>query len=72
MVFVSSLWIAGIAIAIYYFYKWSTKNHDYFQKRGIPYKKPFLFLGSSPSFWLSKQTIGEFIISLYSEVKGAK
>lgn len=65
-----STWIAGIAIVSYLFYKWTTKGHDYFQKRGIPYRKPFLFLGSSTDFWFSKKTMSDLFISIYSEFDG--
>lgn len=67
-----SFWIAGIAIAAYLFHKWITKNHNYFKDRGIPYKKPFLFLGSNSSFWYSKKSFAEFFSSLYSEFDGAR
>lgn len=69
MDFGSTLWIADIAVAVYLFYKWATKNNDYFIKRNIHYNKPFLFLGSSPTFWFSKESIGDFTISLYNEFK---
>lgn len=67
-----SFWIAIIAIFTYIFYKWITRNHNYFKDRGIEYKKPFLFLGSTPSFWYSKKSIAEFFSSLYNEFDGVK
>lgn len=29
--------VGALALALYSFYKWFTKKHDYFKKRGIPY-----------------------------------
>nr|XP_042909307.1 cytochrome P450 3A6 [Parasteatoda tepidariorum] len=43
---VSAIVAVVISILLYWY---STKNHDYWRKRGIPYVKPYPFLGSHPA-----------------------
>lgn len=61
------LLLAGIVSIAYAFYKWSTNNHDYFEKRGIKFSKPFLCFGNTSEILFKKQTAFEMANSVYLE-----
>lgn len=62
-----------IAIAVVYvLYKWLTKNHDYFLKRGIPGDKPLPIFGNFLSFMLQRETLIDVVQRSYDKYKKAK
>jgi hypothetical protein len=61
-----------LAVAIILLYKFGTKNFDYFQKKGIPFNKPHLFVGSRLSTLMRTQNIIEFMNEIYCEHKDEK
>lgn len=61
-----------IPIALYLFYKWATKNYDYFEKQGIPFMKPLPLLGSNYAIFFKKQPMVQTMIEQYSEFKNEK
>ncbi|XP_058124702.1 probable cytochrome P450 9f2 [Anopheles coustani] len=48
------LWWA-LAVALFLFYKWSVATYDYFEKRKVPYVKPFPLFGQVLSFFTRKE-----------------
>lgn len=50
-------------------YKFSIKNFDYWEKRGIPYRKPLPFLGNFAPVFTFREPIGQFLAQLYNEFK---
>lgn len=40
-----SIALALLSVAIYLLYRWSTATYDYFEKRGVPFVKPFPLIG---------------------------
>ena len=59
-------------VAIYLFYKWSTSTFDYFEKKGVPFNKPFPVVGSRKGLFLRNSTALEFIQEIYDEFKNEK
>lgn len=59
-------------IAIYLLYKWSTATFDYFEKKGVPYNKPWPLVGSRLGLFLRNSTAVDFIQLIYNEFKDEK
>lgn len=57
---------AVILILTYIFYKWVTKDHDYFEKKGVKFMKSFPILGSSQNLIRSKRSFPEAILNWYN------
>uniref|UniRef100_A0A182IZA7 Uncharacterized protein n=1 Tax=Anopheles atroparvus TaxID=41427 RepID=A0A182IZA7_ANOAO len=49
------LW--ALIVALFLFYRWSTATYDYFQKRNVPFVKPFPFFGQVLSFFTQKKHV---------------
>ena len=52
-----------VALAAYKFYKWATRNEDYFKQRGFAFVKPKFFFGNTAS----KMELHELVTQLYNE-----
>ncbi|XP_036323943.1 probable cytochrome P450 9f2 [Rhagoletis pomonella] len=63
------LFILGAAF-IYQLYRWATANFDFFEKRQIPYDKPFPMFGSFKSVTLRRRSMFDTLIDLYNQHKG--
>lgn len=55
----------AISLFAFSFYKWTTKNDEYFKDRNFPFMKPTFLLGNLGKFMLKQQTAHEFSDSLY-------
>ncbi|XP_026734796.1 cytochrome P450 9e2-like [Trichoplusia ni] len=53
--------------ALYFYY---TKNFDFFEKKGIPYKKPVIFLGNLGPRLRGTQSFHDFQLEAYNYFKG--
>lgn len=58
---------AGFLALIYIVYKWATRDHEYFVRRGVPALKPALFFGNSADFFTKKVDLIDFVIKLYND-----
>nr|XP_014086784.1 probable cytochrome P450 9f2 [Bactrocera oleae] len=56
---------------LYIFYRWATANFDFFEKRGIPYDKPFPMFGSLTQITLRRSSIFHTIKDLYNKQKSS-
>lgn len=57
--------ILALAIpALYLLWKYTTRNHDYFKIRGVPYEKPLPFFGNTASFLLHQQSVIDWTLNL--------
>lgn len=54
-----------VLLIIYTFYKWATKNNDFFEKRNIKHLKPIFLVGNTGGFLLNKYTAPEFSLKIY-------
>lgn len=61
-----------IAIAIYLIYKWSISTYDYFEKQGIPFRKPIPFLGTNSNMVTRKKAFTDSFTDSYNEFKHEK
>lgn len=61
-----------IAFGIYLLYKWSISTFDYFEKQGIPFRKPWPLLGTNTNMITRKYAFNEAIQLTYSEFKNHK
>ncbi|KYM76793.1 Cytochrome P450 9e2 [Atta colombica] len=68
MIYIIVLLIAGI-LSLYYLL---FKDLNYFKKHGIPYVKPFPIVGSMKSTFLRRESIPDFIKSVYNLYPNAK
>lgn len=67
------LFLYLIPVALYLFYKWATTRHDYFEKQGIPYIKPWPLVGSSKiSSFFKKTPFVKLLMDSYNEHKHEK
>jgi cytochrome P450 family 9 len=64
--------IIFLAVIFYLIYKWGTSTFDYFEKKGIPYNKPYPFIGSRIGMLLRNSSAIDFILELYNEFKDEK
>lgn len=55
----------GIGLSLYAFYKWATKNNDFFTRRGIQQMKPTFLVGNNGAFITQKMDATEYSLSLY-------
>ena len=61
-----------LAILVYFFYKWSTSTYDFFEKQGIPYRKPVPLFGTFASIFLRKTPFNEIIDEWFYEFENEK
>ncbi|XP_004523127.1 probable cytochrome P450 9f2 [Ceratitis capitata] len=57
-------------LSLYFFYRRATANFDFFEKRGIPYDKPFPVFGSLKNVTLRKRSFLHAVLDLYNKHKG--
>lgn len=57
---------AAIALFTWAFYKWATINNDYFERRGVKYRKPTFLFGSTAEMFFQKSNAIEFNTKLYN------
>nr|AJN91183.1 cytochrome P450 monooxygenase CYP345A4 [Cnaphalocrocis medinalis] len=55
---------------IFTIYFYFTSTFDYFEKRGIKYKKPIIFFGNLAARFASKRSFHDFQLDLYNYFKG--
>lgn len=63
--------IIGIAVAAYLFNKWVTRNYDYFEKKGVAFKKPGIIAGLI-NMTLKGNSLPVMVESWYNEFKDEK
>ena len=61
-----------VTVLTYLAYKWSTSTYDYFEKQGIPYGKPFPFIGSNAYLFIKRKNFVEILQNWYYEFKDEK
>ena len=57
---------------VYLFYKWATSTFDYFEKRGVPFRKPLPLLGNNLNAITRGMAMTDFLQMVYSEFKDEK
>lgn len=55
-----------LILAAYAFYKWTTCNNNYFQKRHIKFKEPTFLIGNSAPLFSNKFSASEYAQVLYN------
>ncbi len=58
--------LVSISLFGYAFFKWATKNDNYFKDRNLAYMKPQFLFGNMGAFMMKRQTAKEFSDSLYN------
>lgn len=58
--------LVAIALFGYAFFKWATKNDNYFKDRNFAFVKPKFLFGTLGAFMMKQQTAHEFSDSLYN------
>lgn len=53
-------------------YKWLTRNHDFFLKKGIPYDKPLPLVGNLLGLVLQKEAFVDILQRSYVKHKKSK
>lgn len=61
-----------MALSVYLIYKWSISTFDYFEKQGIPFRKPIPLLGTSSNMVTRKKAITDSLTEFYNEFKHEK
>ena len=61
-----------LAILAYLIYKWSISTYDFFEKQGIPFRKPAPFFGVSSSLFFEKKPFTEIFKTWYYEFENEK
>lgn len=61
-----------IAILVYFIYKWSTSTFDFFERQGIPYRKPVPFFGTSANMITKSKPFIQVLEEWYYEFKDEK
>ena len=61
--------LVAVALSAYYYLK---RNYDYFEKRGIPYKKPLPLLGNTWQAVFKLETFVQVLTDLYNFNRNAK
>ena len=61
--------LVAIVLSVYYYFK---RNFDYFEKRGIPYKKPLPLFGNALGVVFNRVTYAQEIRNLYNINRDAK
>jgi hypothetical protein len=57
--------LAVLGALVWVLYKYLTRNHDYWKKKGIPYVKPIPVFGNIRDGILGKKPLGEVMQDLY-------
>lgn len=65
--------ITGIVlISGYIFYRWITRNNDYFLKKGVAHKKPMPLVGHTITAILQQKEFRQFLRDYYQEFPNEK
>lgn len=67
-----SLILYLVALAVYLIYKWSISTFDYFEKQGIPFKKPVPLLGTNFNIITRKKAFTDELTDTYNEFRDEK
>lgn len=59
--------IAGVLIVGLIFYRWITRNNDYFLKKGVAHRRPWPFFGNSLAGIFNQTEFGQFLKEYYAE-----
>ncbi|ALC41248.1 Cyp9b2 [Drosophila busckii] len=59
------LLIVALAALAYWIYKWATKDHDEFIKRGLPFEKPMPLLGNNAAIVMNKASFQKLLEAFY-------
>ncbi|CAO1431140.1 unnamed protein product [Diamesa serratosioi] len=57
---------------VYLFYKWATSTYDYFEKRGLPFRKPVPLFGNNFKVISRKISMMDYLQMICSEFKDEK
>ncbi|XP_011704428.1 PREDICTED: probable cytochrome P450 6a14 isoform X1 [Wasmannia auropunctata] len=58
--------VAAVILALYYYL---TSNFDYWKSRGVPGPRPIPGFGNLKDFLLRKETLGDYVLKLYTDYK---
>jgi hypothetical protein len=61
------LLVSIICVLIYWFYKWGTKNNNYFKERGIKFQAPAFLFGNNLAAFRRKSNVLDFLMKDYFE-----
>lgn len=64
-----SQWTILIGVIIYFIYRWSITDFDYFEKKGILFQRPVPFFGNFGGLLFGTKNFHEIILSPYNEFK---
>lgn len=66
--------ICGVLFGLLFqvFYKYITKNKNFFTKNGIKFPKPYLLFGNSGDFIIRKKNVGQFLSETYAAFPAEK
>ena len=59
-------------ITLFALYFYFTSTFDFFEKKGIPFRKPVIFLGTLAPRLRGTQSFHEFQLYVYNEFKGKR
>lgn len=57
---------AAITLFTWAFYKWATINNDYFEQRGVKYRKPTFLVGNTAGMFFQKYDAVDFANMIYN------
>ncbi|CAO1441593.1 unnamed protein product [Diamesa hyperborea] len=57
---------------VFLFYKWATSTFDYFEKRGLPFRKPIPLFGNNLNVITRKMAMTDYLQMIYREFKDEK
>lgn len=66
------LWIIIATVALFVFYKYLSKDHDFFKNAGVKAMQPFLLLGNTGSLLFKKLSMGNAILYMYNAFPNEK
>lgn len=69
---VLALIVAIVLLALQWLWKVGHKNYDVFEKNGIPYLKPTIFIGNAWPYLAEKVTLKDFVIDICNRFPAAK
>ena len=68
-----TLWLLGVlGVIVLFLYFYSTRNHRFWKRLGVPYISPYPLVGSLKDVVIQKTTIGDFLRDVYNEYKGQR
>lgn len=67
MVVTTGIIVIALTLIIYKLYKWMWTGYDYFEKQGLPFVKPYPFMGSLWSLLKKSSNVRYFLIDIYEK-----